>query len=272
MPVLDPDRTRLNDIRRFVARVALALVGVASAACDRADPAAERGVVTVSAASSLGNVVPRLGARFSQLNPGVELRYNFGASGTLAEQIRHGARADLFISAAHEPMTRLERDSMLVPGTRRVVASNALVLVAPATDTLVRGWSDLARSDRVARLALGTPASVPAGEYARQALRAQRLWTSVEPRVVYAQSARHVLTYVQRGDVDAGMVYRSDVLRVSGVRVVDEAPSGSHARVEYPAAVVAGTPAEGAARAFLEYLAGFEAQVLFREHGFDPSR
>lgn len=226
------------------------------------------GELVVSAAASLSDVLAEAGAEFQRRHPGLTVRHNFAASGALEQQIRHGAPVDLFVSAARRQVEALTADSLLVPGTRRVVAGNELVLVAPAADPpRVRAFADLAGGG-VRRVALGVPESVPAGAYAREALRSLGLWEAVEPRAVLAASVRQALAYVQRGEVDAALVYRTDARAAAGLRLVAAAPPGSHAPIEYPAAVVAGSGNAAAARAYLDYLAGPEGARLFRRHGF----
>jgi molybdate transport system substrate-binding protein len=117
---------------------------------------------------------------------------------------------------------------------------------------------------------MGAPASVPAGAYAEASLRAQGLWDRVLPKVVYTGDVRQALAYVERGEVDAALVYRTDALRSQRVRVAAVAPAGSHAPIVYPAAVIAASSHPADAERYLDFLAGPEAQAVFRRYGFAP--
>ncbi|HET6231149.1 MAG TPA: molybdate ABC transporter substrate-binding protein [Longimicrobiaceae bacterium] len=225
-------------------------------------------VVTVSAASSLREVVDELARGYEAAHPGVRVRANFAASGALARQIEQGAPVDVFLSAAEKPMDDLQAKGLIDPRSRRVLAGNELVLVVPAAGASpVRGFADLALP-AVKRVALGEPASVPAGEYAGQTLAALGLTAAVKPKVVYAQSVRQVLAYVERGDVDAGIVYRTDAAASAKVRVVAEAPSVTHRPIVYVIAVVKASGDAAAATAFAAYVLGPEGRAALRRHGF----
>lgn len=222
--------------------------------------------LTVSAAASLTEAFKEIGARFDAGRNGTT-RFNFAASGVLIAQIAQGAPVDVFVSADQETLDRGIKDKLLDPATRRDFASNSLVLIAPADGaTVVAGLADLA-GPGVRHIAVGKPASVPVGRYARQALEAAGLWARVEPRIVYADSVRQALDYVSRGEAEAGFVYRTDALLARGkVRIVATVPG--HAPVSYPAAVVRDSRQPAAARAFVDYLLGPEAQAVLARHGF----
>lgn len=255
--------------RRGASPLLLGLALLAVAGCSRPEPA--RNEIVVSAASSLADAVTALAAEYRTLDSTVTITPNFGSSGTLAQQIRQGAGVDLYLAASDREMGLLEREGLIERGTRRVLASNELVLiVAAGEEEGVREMGDLA-GEGVERVAIGAPASVPAGEYAREMLERLRLWDRVAPRAVFASNVRQALTYVERREVDAGLVYRTDALRSPGVVVVAAAPPGSHRPIRYPAArVAAGANREEALR-FLEFMAGPAGEACFRALGFGPA-
>lgn len=222
--------------------------------------------LTVSAAASLTEAFKEIGARFDAGRGGTT-RFNFAASGVLIAQIAQGAPVDVFVSADEDTVDRGVKDKLLDPATRRDFASNSLVLIAPADGPAALGsLADIA-GPAVRRVAVGKPASVPVGRYTRQALEAADLWTRIEPRVVYADSVRQALDYVSRGEAEAGFVYRTDALLAKDkVRIV--ATVEGHAPVRYPAAVVQDSRQPAAARAFVDYLLGPEAQAVLARHGF----
>ena len=185
---------------------------------------------------------------------------NYGGSGALAEQIVSGAPVDVFLSAAPKPMDDLAARGLLLPGTRRDLLRNDIVLIGS-----VHSWQDLA-SPSVKRIALGDPASVPAGDYGRQVLQHLELWDSVREKLVLAKDVTQVVSYVATGNADAGVVYASDA--TAGNRI--PAPPDSHAPVVYPIAVIQSTHSPEAAKAFAAYLASPSAAAIFRSHGFTP--
>ena len=192
--------------------------------------------------------------------PAAQIDVNYGGSGALAQQIVSGAPVDVFLSAAPKPMDDLAARNLLLPGTRRDLLRNDIVLIGA-----VHSWQDLA-SPAVKRIALGDPASVPAGDYGRQVLQHLGLWESVRDKLVLAKDVTQVVNYVATGNVDAGVVYESDA--AGGNRVA--APPGSHAPVVYPIAVLQSTRAPLAAKAFAAYLESPSAAAIFRARGFTP--
>jgi molybdate transport system substrate-binding protein len=227
--------------------------------------------LTLSVAISMREAVETLGRSFTGRRPGVTLRYNVGASGDLQKQIEAGAPIDVFVSAAMRQMDELERNGLIVPGTRRAFARNVLVVVKPADSgrdlTAVADLLD----GRVTRVAIGNPKTVPAGQYAQESLRAQGVWDRLSPKLVFGENVRQVLEYVARGEVDAGFVYATD-LPVAGARVREAFRPGeeTYPPVVYPVAVVAGSRQVALARAFVELLTGAEGQALLRRLGFQP--
>ena len=219
----------------------------------------------MSAAASLREAMTELEREYETAHPGAEVRTNFGASGALRQQIEHGAPVDLFVSAAAAPMDALARAGRVDGTTRRTFAANELVLIVPAASAApVGSYADLARPE-VRRVALGAPASVPAGEYAEDALRAAGVLDAVRAKAVYAQDVRQVLAFVSSGNVDAGIVYRTDAAVTKRVRVV---AAGSPRPIFYPAAVVKGGPNPQGARAYLDFLMGPSGRAVLRRHGF----
>jgi molybdate transport system substrate-binding protein len=256
---------RQNQCKALV--LALLLACGAEAACTRG--AARPTVLTVSAAISLKEPLEEIARLYQQQGGSVRITGNFGASGSLQHQIEQGAPADIFISAAEKPMDTLESEGLLVAGTRRDLLTNSLVLIVPAGAGPPRAASfeDL-RRPQVKVVALGEPAAVPAGMYAQELLEHLRLWDAVQKKAVYAGNVRQVLAFVETGNADAGIVYRTDARNSTKVRIVAGAPAGSYSPVIYPAAVLKNSHAPAAARAFVEFLASPPAQAVFEKYGF----
>ncbi len=222
--------------------------------------------LTVSAAASLQDALAETEAAYKQANANIELSNNFGSSGTLAVQIDQGAPVDLFLSAAVKPMDELETKGLIVAGTRRNLLRNTLVLIAPL-DSNLKDFQGL--TDRsIQTIALGDPASVPAGQYGRQTLAALHLWDKLNRKLVLGKDVRQVLTYVESGNADAGLVYATDAQISHKIRVVATAPESSHDPIVYPVAVVKGSRNVEASRKFVEFLSSPMAQAIFVKHGF----
>jgi molybdate transport system substrate-binding protein len=222
--------------------------------------------LTVSAAASLKDAIIDAETTYKASHGDAAFANNFGASGTLVAQIEQGAPVDLLISAAAKPMDDLEAKGLIVAGTRRNLLRNALVLIAPL-DSKLKDFQGL--TDRsVHIIALGDPGSVPAGQYGNQTLTALHLQDSLKAKFVLAKDVRQVLTYVETGNADAGLVYATDALTSGRVHVVAVAPEWTHDAIVYPAAVVQGGHNEGAARKFVEFLSSQAAQTVFVKRGF----
>jgi molybdate transport system substrate-binding protein len=224
-------------------------------------------LVLVFAAASLTDALREIGSS-SERSAGVAVTFNFGASSLLARQIREGAPADLFLSADEAQMDGLERAGLVAPGTRRSILSNALVVVVPEDSPLrIASERDLA-GPGIATLALAEPTSVPVGVYSKKLLERAGIWEAVAPKVVPTENARATLAAVQSGNVDAGIVYRTDALVSKKVRIAFEVPPRAGPAISYPFALVKGAPREAAARRFLEYLGSPAARAVFARHGF----
>jgi molybdate transport system substrate-binding protein len=220
--------------------------------------------ITVSAAASLRNVLTTLAHSYSQAT----VHFNFASSGTLQRQIENGAPIDLFISAADKNMDELQAAKLIVAGTRKVLARNRLVLIVPKNSTLpIHSFGDLKKSV-VKRVALGAPPSVPAGKYAQQVLSRIGIWDTVLPKAVRGKDVREVLTQVELGNVDAGIVYLTDAVISLKVKVVATAPESTHAPIRYPMAVVAASQNYEAAKKFVAFLSSASARKILLRYKF----
>lgn len=225
---------------------------------------------TVFAAASLTDAMKDISAAWqAKGHPAPTL--SFAASSTLARQIEQGAPASLFASADEQWMDYLDKKGLVVADTRRDLLSNELVLVVRADKpqhlTLGQGFDLDKLLGKDGRLAVGDPAHVPAGIYAKQALTKLGLWDRAQPHLAPAEDVRSALLLVSRGEAPAGIVYATDAAAAKGVMVAGTFPPDSHDPVTYPFAVVKGhdTPE---ARALLAFLAGPEAAKIFAARGF----
>ena len=223
--------------------------------------------LTVSAAASLSDAFREIGKAFEATRHGVVVRFNFAASGVLLQQIAQGAPVDVLASADAETMQRAQERKLIDAATRRDFAANTLVLVTPLADAVgIKALADL-RHPAVRRIALGKPASVPAGRHARSALEQAGLLPLLEPRLVPADSVRQALDYVARAEVEAGFVYRTDAIALPDrVRIVQ--PVAGTGPIRYPAAVVSDSRHQPLAREFVQFLASDTAQQILARLGF----
>lgn len=223
--------------------------------------------LTVSAASSLTQTFKEIAQIYEARFPDVKVVLNFGASGALLQQLSKGAPVDVFASADQETMNLAEQQGLVKADERRDFVRNSLVLIVPADSKLsITGLPDLL-APGVKRIAIGNPASVPAGRYARQALQAARLWPVVQGKAINTHNVRQSLDYVARGEVDVGFVYATDAaLMPNKVRVVAEVLLDTPIR--YSVSAVAGSAHGAEAKRFIDYLASPAAQTVFARHGF----
>jgi molybdate transport system substrate-binding protein len=221
----------------------------------------------VSAAASLTNAFPEIGKVFEKQHPGIKIIYNFAASGPLLQQIAQGAPVDVFASADQKTMNQAQEKGLIVPASRKNFVSNRLVLIVPMDSKLtVSGLKDLT-GPQVKRVALGNPATVPAGRYTKEALEKAGLWDQLSPKFILAESVRQVLDYVSRGEVDTGFVYSTDAAIAKGkVKVIQTATE--HAPILYPIAVTESTGKEPLAQSFVDFVLSPAAQEIFSKFGF----
>lgn len=223
--------------------------------------------LNVFAAASLSDAFAELAPEFRAAT-GNTLRCNFGASGTLALQIKEGAPADVMFSADEIRMDQLEKAGLLMPGTRRTLLANQLVLVVAADrGAPVAVPADLTKT-AISHVAIGQPAIVPAGTYAKEYLQKLGLWKQLHDKLVPLDNVRAVLAAVETGNADAGFVYRTDAMISNRVRIAFAVPLAVGPKITYPAAVIRDTKSPEAARALMTFLAGPEAQKVFAKYGF----
>ena len=226
---------------------------------------AQRQEVLVSAAASLAEVMDNVG-RVYEMRTGVRVAVNTGASNTLARQILAGAAADLFISADESQMDAVR--SEVVPGSRVTLLSNQLAIAVPADrPRRLKSARELAHSS-FRRIAIGDPAAVPAGVYAKAYLQKLGVWEALSARIVPSASVRAALAAVENGAADAAIVYRTDLAGARRASLALAIPIADGPRIVYPAAVIRGGRNRDAATRLLAWLQGAEASRIFNAAGF----
>jgi molybdate transport system substrate-binding protein len=256
--------------------MALTFIASLTAGCSSNQPtqpiAQPKTELNVSAAVSLKDALEEIQKNYEAKNPTIKLIYNLGASGALQKQIEQGAPADIFMSAAPKQMNDLEAEQLVNKSTRKDLVENKLVIIVPKASTIaIASYEDLTK-DEVQKISLGETTSVPAGQYAQEVLKKLGIWDKIKDKAVLAKDVRTVLTYVETGNVEAGIVYKTDALSSDKVKVVATAPEGSHQPIVYPVAVLSGTKQQQAAEDFLTYLSTPECKAVFEKYGFTMSK
>nr|WP_294527803.1 molybdate ABC transporter substrate-binding protein [uncultured Rhodopila sp.] len=226
--------------------------------------------LTVFAAASLTDAMNDVSAHWVTAGH-KPLRLSFGSSSTLARQIEQGAPANVFASADEKWMNYLTEKGLIVPGSRKDLLSNDLVLVVPATNpvrvTIGPNFDLAGLLGPNGRLAVGDPAHVPVGIYAQQALTKLGLWDKIAPKLARTDDVRAGLLLVERGEAPAGIVYGTDAAVSKAVVVAGIFPASSHDPITYPFAVVKSGDTPDA-HALLTFLAGPQAREVFVKRGF----
>lgn len=223
--------------------------------------------MTVFAAASLTDSLKEIASIYEQHN-GDKIVFNFGASSFLARQIEEGAPADIFFSADNAKMDSLEQKGLVEKTTRKTRLSNSLVIVVERKGGLPLDSAFELASPKVHRIALADPKTVPAGIYAKEYLIQSKLWHAVESKVVPTDNVRAALAAVESGNVDAGMVYKTDATISKKVKVAVEIPAQDNPKISYPMAAMKDSKNLVAAKRFLEFLNSNQAGRVFEKFGF----
>jgi molybdate transport system substrate-binding protein len=228
---------------------------------------AEKVELTISAAASLTEAMGEIQALYQTEKPHVTLVFNFGSSGSLQQQIEQGAPVDMFFSAAIKQMTALEEKGLVAEGTKKELLENKIVLITPKDKTDLMSFEDLV-TDKAKQIGLGEPGSVPVGQYSEEIFTNLGILDQVKPKSVYGKDVKSVLTWVEQGEVDAGIVYATDANVSDKVNIICSAPEGSHKPVIYPVAAIKDSAHLEDTKAFIEFLSSDKVKQTFEKYGF----
>lgn len=225
--------------------------------------------LTVAAAVSLAEVLEEI-ARAYVAAGGGPVRFNLAGSNVLARQIVNGAPADVFISADEAQMNVIDTAGAVLAGTRVDLVANQLAIVAlpDRVDFVRREFAGAPANVR--RVAVGDPAAVPAGVYARRYLEARGLWAAYQSRIVPTTNVRAALAAVETGSVDAAIVYVTDLAAARTAVLAFAVTAAEGPRIVYPGAVLAASRQQAEARKFLAFLRQSAAAAIFARHKFAP--
>lgn len=227
----------------------------------------EKVELIISAAASLKDAMEVIQSTYQEENPDVSLKFNFGSSGSLQQQISQGAPVDLFFSAAEDKFDLLVDEGAIEKEDGVDLLGNSLVLVVPKEKEAINGFEDLAKAG-IDHISIGTPETVPAGKYAKETLVKMDIWKVVESKAVYAKDVRQVLSYVETGNVNAGIVYKTDALVSDKVKIAATADTATHTPIIYPIGIIKDSKQYEAAKEFYKYLQSKEAAEVFEKYGF----
>lgn len=247
----------------FIVIMTVAIIA-AFAGCGRKEEAKTE--ITVLAAASLTDVCDELKTAFEEENEGVTVTFSFGGSGALQAQIEEGAPADMFISAATKQMEELKAQGLMDEDSITELLENKVVLIVPEGNPA--GINSFEEVTKAALIGLGETASVPVGQYSEEIFTSLGIWEQVKAKANFGSDVRTVLSWVEAGAVDCGVVYATDAMTGENTETVCSAPADTHKPVIYPAGIIKASEKKEAARAFMEFLEGDDAAELFEKYGF----
>lgn len=260
-------------MKKIICSVIVCMLTVASlmfGGCGNAPKTKTPVNLTISAAASLKDSMDELKKMYEAKNSNVKLSINYGSSGTLESQIEQGANVDIFMSAASKQMNDLSKKGLIAEDTRKDLLGNSLDLIVKSDSTLTGGSFDLSFLNKINKIALGEPKTVPAGQYAEEVCTKLNILDAVKKKAVYGKDVKEVLTWVETGNADAGVVYGTDAKTSNKVKVIATADKSLLSTpIVYPVAVIKSSKNASAAKEFLKYISGSNGKKVFEKYGFD---
>lgn len=231
----------------------------------------KQSTITVAAAASLKNCMDeKIIPAFQTKYPNIKVQATYDSSGKLQTQIEQGANVDVFFSAAMKQMTALTDKDLVTKDSVIQLLENKIVLIVPTNSTKgISTFQDIVKADKIA---LGDPASVPAGQYTKEAYTKLNLWDQISKKISQGTNVTEVLNWVAAGSADAGVVYATDAASNKNVKIVAEAPAGSVSKVIYPVGIVKASKNQDAAKNFEEFLKSDDALKIFASYGFTANK
>jgi len=222
----------------------------------------------ISAAASLTDALEEIKTAFNKENPDISITYNFGGSGNLSQQIQQGAPTDIFLSASKKDMDTISEKTLIDEDSRFDFVQNQLVVITEKSNTLkLPAIEDLATID-IGNLAMGDVEAVPAGRYGKASLENSGVWDNIENKVVYFSDVRQVLTQVETGNAELGIVYRTDAIQSDKVKIIHDIDSSLHDPIIYPAAIIKDSQNKEAATKYLDFLKSEKGKEILQSYGF----
>jgi molybdate transport system substrate-binding protein len=243
----------------------------APAAAPAAEEAKQPVTIMVAAAASLrlsfeNELIPQFQAKY----PWITVEGTYASSGQLQTQIEQGLRADVFMSAAVTQMNNLVKGGHVDAASVKPLLENKIVLIKPrGTSTAVTEFQNITQAKVIA---LGDPASVPAGQYAKEAFTSLGIWDAVSARASFGSNVTEVANWVAQASAEAGVVYATDAAAVKDVEIIAQCPEGLLANpVIYPLGILSATAHPEEAKLFFDFLASPEGLGVFKANGFSQA-
>lgn len=251
--------------KKFIVIITLLVLAMQLIGCSEQDDS-PKSEITVLAAASLTDVCEDLEEEYQKENQDTVLNFSFGGSGTLKTQIEEGVPADIFISAATKQMDELKAQDLMIDESIVELIENKVVLIVPKGNPAdIDCFEDALKADVIG---IGEPESVPAGRYAEEIFLSIGIWDKVEQKANFGSDVRTVLSWVESGAVDCGVVYATDANMSKDIEIVCEAKKGTHKPVIYPAGVIENSKNIDKAQDFMKFLKSKKAAEIFKKYGF----
>jgi molybdate transport system substrate-binding protein len=224
--------------------------------------------LNISAGASWTDAIKEINNLYTKAHPWVTIVPNFAGMGTLQQQVENGAPCDVFMSGATSYMDNLQKGDLIITDTRINLLKNRVVLIVPGDSTLsLTSFSDLTL-DKVKKIAIGDPKSVAVGLYAQQTFDLLGITAAIQSKLILGADTRQVLTYVETGNVDAGVVFFTDALTSSKVKIIATAPDKVNSGIVYPVAIIKACKNITTAKDYLNFMSSSEATAIFEKYGF----
>ena len=224
----------------------------------------------LSIAASMTDAVKEIIATFSKDHKEIRCLPNFASSGSLAKQIEQGAPADIYVSANPKWMRYLKEKQLINPENNAIFAFNQLVFIKTESSST----PDITSITSLDRIAIGNPASVPAGRYAEQAMENGQIYSKLKEakKLVLAKDVRQALLYADRGEVDGAFVYKTDALLAKNAKIAFSVPQELYNRVSYPVGITSEGKKKKVAQVFYDFMTGDKAAKILKQYGFVPAK
>lgn len=260
----------MTKLKKIMSMILISTVVGTLVGCSKQDTKNTEEEITVSAAASLKESLEEIEPIFEK-ESGIKVTFNFGGSGTLQKQIEEGAPVDLFISAGKKQMDQLENKKLIVNDSRLDLLKNELVLiVSNANKEEIKNVNDVISKNK--DMSIGTVESVPAGQYAKEALTKLNLWNQIENKLIYSKDVKQVAYYVDNNEVTSGIVYKSDAMELKNSYIAETFDESTHSPIVYPCALISNSERKESAEKFMEYLKEKESMNIFEKHGFNINK
>lgn len=224
-------------------------------------------VLSILAGSSLKQPLKEIKELYSQQNPHVTITYGFSSSGMIQKAIEQGTTADAFITGSNGNIDDLQSKGFILPETHQNLVSSKMVLIVPKNATVIYNFTGLT-SNKIKRLAVSDPQIGASGKHALETLTFMNILNQVKPKFVLAKTSVEVLSLVEEGKADAGILFATDALQSNRVKVVAIAPDNSHSPIFWPVAVLKTSQNIPEAKEFVEFLQSDRADSVFIKYGF----